>query len=61
MTFTSIPFVVGQCSRCSRTSHSEVEEADFSLGARPWQVFAFVVGHDPAAFIAGTALSFAAA
>lgn len=60
MVFTSIPFVVRSVQPVLEDIAPDIEEAARNLGARPWQVFAFVIW--PLilpAFLAGCTLSFA--
>lgn len=60
MFFTSIPFVVRTIQPVLEDVSADVEEAARSLGARPWQTFAFVIW--PLilpAFLAGATMSFA--
>jgi sulfate/thiosulfate transport system permease protein len=60
MAFTSVPFVIRTVQPVLEDIAPDVEEAARSLGARPWQVFAFVIW--PLilpAFLAGCTLAFA--
>ena len=60
MFFTSIPFVVRTVQPVLEDVSVDVEEAARTLGARPWQTFAFVIW--PLilpAFLAGATMSFA--
>ena len=60
MAFTSIPFVIRTVQPVLEDIAPDVEEAARNLGARPWQIFAFVIW--PLilpAFLAGCTLSFA--
>ena len=60
MFFTSIPFVVRTVQPVLEDVSADVEEAARTLGARPWQTFAFVIW--PLilpAFLAGATMSFA--
>ncbi len=60
MFFTSIPFVVRTVQPVLEDVSADVEEAAQTLGARPWQIFAFVIW--PLilpAFLAGATMSFA--
>ena len=60
MAFTSVPFVIRTVQPVLEDIAPDIEEAARNLGARPWQVFAFVIW--PLilpAFLAGCTLSFA--
>lgn len=60
MAFTSIPFVIRTVQPVLEDMSRDVEEAAHTLGARPWQTFAYVIW--PVifpSFIAGASLSFA--
>ncbi len=60
MAFTSVPFVIRTVQPVLQDIAPDIEEAARNLGARPWQIFAFVIW--PLilpAFLAGCTLSFA--
>ncbi|MBC2885859.1 sulfate ABC transporter permease subunit CysT [Ochrobactrum sp. CM-21-5] len=60
MAFTSIPFVIRTVQPVLEDLSADVEEAARSLGARPWQIFAYVIWPTIfPAFLAGASLSFA--
>lgn len=60
MAFTSIPFVIRTVQPVLEDMSGELEEAARTLGAWPWQVFAYVIWPTIfPAFIAGASLSFA--
>ncbi len=60
MAFTSIPFVIRTVQPVLEDIAPDIEEAARSLGARPWQIFGYVIW--PLilpAFLAGSTLAFA--
>ncbi|MBA8839471.1 sulfate transport system permease protein [Ochrobactrum sp. 19YEA23] len=60
MAFTSIPFVIRTVQPVLEDMNADVEEAARSLGAKPWQIFAYIVWPTIfPAFLAGASLSFA--